>query len=395
VRTSRRSLSSRTVLLIILASNVSAQTGPQAVSTALGGTSWQLVKFQGSDDKTLAPDDRAKYTIAFEGDGSVSVRIDCNRGRGTWKSEGPNQLRFGPLALTRAMCPPAPLNDRVAKDWPYVRSYVLRNGHLFLSLVADRGSYEFEPLSAQGTTTAEVWGTASYRERIALPPHAVFEATLEDVSKADAAPEVIGQAHIENPANPPIRFEIAYNPSLVNPSHRYAVRARIVVDGKLFFTTDQNYPVLGAGQNSEVSLLLRRAAVSTAGRSAETPAPSGLHSRPSLENTYWKLTRVGGTDVPVASTLREPYFALNSESHRVSGSGGCNGLTGSYELNGQNLTFRQMASTMMACPEGMDTEKAFLQALTKVRKWKIAEQRLQLLDASDNEVASLEVRYTK
>jgi hypothetical protein len=28
----------------------------------------------------------------------------CNRGRGTWKSAGPNQLQFGPLALTRAMC---------------------------------------------------------------------------------------------------------------------------------------------------------------------------------------------------------------------------------------------------------------------------------------------------
>jgi para-nitrobenzyl esterase len=32
------------------------------------------------------------------------------------------------------------------KDWPYVRSYVLRNGHLFLSLMADGGVYELEPL---------------------------------------------------------------------------------------------------------------------------------------------------------------------------------------------------------------------------------------------------------
>src|SRR3990172_1248087 len=36
-----------------------------------------------------------------------------------------------------------------------------------------------------------VTGTASYRERIALPPDAVFEATLEDVSRADAPAEVI------------------------------------------------------------------------------------------------------------------------------------------------------------------------------------------------------------
>ncbi len=31
-------------------------------------------------------------------------------------------------------------------------------------------------------------GTASYRERISLPPDAVFEAQLQDVSLADAPP---------------------------------------------------------------------------------------------------------------------------------------------------------------------------------------------------------------
>ena len=51
---------------------------PQNAAAGLGGTSWQLVRFQGSDDKLLTPDDPAKYTIAFGTDGSVSARIDCN-----------------------------------------------------------------------------------------------------------------------------------------------------------------------------------------------------------------------------------------------------------------------------------------------------------------------------
>jgi heat shock protein HslJ len=76
----------------------------------------------------------------------MSARIDCNRGRGTWKSFGPNQLEFGPLALTRAMCPPESLHDRIVKDWGFVRSYVIKDGHLFLSLMADGGIYEFEPI---------------------------------------------------------------------------------------------------------------------------------------------------------------------------------------------------------------------------------------------------------
>jgi heat shock protein HslJ len=51
-----------------------------------------------------------------------------------------------------------------------------------------------------------------------------------------------------------------------------------------------------------------------------------------------------------------------------------------------------MASTMMACPEGMDTEKAFLNALTRVKTWKITEQQLELFDATDEIVARLEAR---
>jgi para-nitrobenzyl esterase len=129
---------------------IERQALSQSSSTSsgnLGGTSWQLVKFQGGDGKTLTPDDKAKYTITFESNGRVRARIDCNRGSGTWKSAGPNQLEFGPLALTRAMCRPPSLHDRITKDWKYVRSYVIKDGHLFLSLMADGGIYEFEPLA--------------------------------------------------------------------------------------------------------------------------------------------------------------------------------------------------------------------------------------------------------
>jgi heat shock protein HslJ len=111
----------------------------QDAAASLAGTSWELIKFQGSDDTTLTPDDRSKYTLAFGADGNVTVRLDCNRGRGTWKSGGPNQLQFGPLVLTRAMCPAGSLHDQIAKNWDYVRGYVLKDGHLYLSLMADGG----------------------------------------------------------------------------------------------------------------------------------------------------------------------------------------------------------------------------------------------------------------
>jgi heat shock protein HslJ len=121
---------------------------PEAGPADLAGTSWQLVRFQGGDETTLTPDDPAKYTITFQPGGRLNARIDCNRGMGTWKSSGPPQLEFGPLALTRAMCPPGSLHDQIVKQWPYVRSYVTRDGHLFMSLMADGGIYEFEPMKS-------------------------------------------------------------------------------------------------------------------------------------------------------------------------------------------------------------------------------------------------------
>lgn len=132
-------------VLWLSACGPAARTPPENAGPELAGTSWRLVRFQGGDGKTLTPDDRAKYTIAFHLDGSVAARMDCNRGQGTWVSSGPNELRLGPLALTQASCPPGSLHDRIVKDWPLVRSYVLRYGRLFLSLMADGGIYEFEP----------------------------------------------------------------------------------------------------------------------------------------------------------------------------------------------------------------------------------------------------------
>ena len=116
-----------------------------ATPVGLGGSAWQLVRFQGGDGKVLVPDDPAKYTIEFFAEGGVAMRIDCNRARGTWKSPAPGRLEFGPLAVTRVQCPPDSLHDRIALDVSRVRSYVVRNGHLYLSLMADGGIYELEP----------------------------------------------------------------------------------------------------------------------------------------------------------------------------------------------------------------------------------------------------------
>jgi heat shock protein HslJ len=121
--------------------------------------------------------------------------------------------------------------------------------------------------------------------------------------------------------------------------------------------------------------------------SKAAPGESQSTSDATLENTHWNLTALGEAPISTDSPQTEAFLVLDPGQHRVSGSGGCNRLMGSYELNGDKLTFGQMAGTMMMCPQGMDTEQAFLKSLGQVSKWKITGQSLQLLDSGGKVLA--------
>lgn len=107
-------------------------------------------------------------------------------------------------------------------------------------------------------------GTATYLERIALQPGALFEAFIVDISMADAPSQLLGQSTLPNPGNPPIHFRIPYTTGAVRPGHRYAIRATIRHEGKLLFTTDTIYPVLTATVEPEVTLTMKQVSPSPA-----------------------------------------------------------------------------------------------------------------------------------
>jgi heat shock protein HslJ len=119
----------------------------------------------------------------------------------------------------------------------------------------------------------------------------------------------------------------------------------------------------------------------------------GQPATASLENTYWKLTELGGRSIAV--TRQEPHFILHSDTRRVSGGGACNRFIGGYQLDGELLTFGQTAATMMACGDEMETDREFFAALRLVRKARVAGQQLELLDGGDRPVARFEAAYPK
>ena len=133
------------------AASASGPSAPSAAAVALAGSNWRLVEFRSSDDKigVVRPDDPAKYTMSLGSDGRVAMRLDCNRANGPWSSKASStdsgSFTFGNLAMTRALCPPPSLDQQIARDTGFVRSYLLRGGNLYLNLMADGGTYVWSP----------------------------------------------------------------------------------------------------------------------------------------------------------------------------------------------------------------------------------------------------------
>jgi heat shock protein HslJ len=143
-------------LLLPVIVSACASSPPEAPAAParnrLAGTTWQLVEFQSSSDDvgTLRPDDPSRYTMQLLEDGTVAMRLNCNRAFGTWSAAlaggDAGGFEFGPLVTTRAACAPPSMDERVARDAQYVRSFLLRDGRLYLSLMADGGIYAWEPV---------------------------------------------------------------------------------------------------------------------------------------------------------------------------------------------------------------------------------------------------------
>lgn len=156
------------------------------------------------------------------------------------------------------------------------------------------------------------------------------------------------------------------------------MRATVTLGGHLYFTTDRSYPAFSDGGPLRMLLVRARAG------GGRQPAHAGDNS---LRNTYWKLTHLGDTPTRTAERQREAHLIFAAHEQRVSGGGGCNRIAGGFDLDGDKLRLSRIAGTMMACLEGMDQERLFLQSLGAVHRYRISGDQLELLDASGAVVA--------
>lgn len=126
---------------------------------------------------------------------------------------------------------------------------------------------------------------------------------------------------------------------------------------------------------------------------AATGCGSGISLDEPIEGPTWRLVQLA--DQPIATgnePQRDAQIQFDAASGRVSGSGGCNRLSGTFQRSGYSLRLSQLVATKMACadPARNANETAFFAALQTTASYRLqGPARLALLDGSGRTLAML------
>lgn len=148
------------------------------------------------------------------------------------------------------------------------------------------------------------------------------------------------------------------------------------VDGKLRFV---NRAELSFGQGIRLKEVSCEAPLAASSPAASTTPIQVEQGSEGLYKYRWELKELKGESIGEAKRPQFVLLLMPGQPGHVSGKGGCNRISGSFELNGTNgLKFGAIASTKMACPD-MEQEAIFLQSLSEVNQWKIVNNELHLM----------------
>jgi putative lipoprotein len=211
---------------------------------------------------------------------------------------------------------------------------------------------------------ASVSGTVTYLNRSALPPGAVLEVELVDVSRADAMSVRMSSRRYAID-KVPFAFELAYDPELIDERYSYAIQARVSQGEKVLYRTTRHYPALTRNAPAQLDIVL------------------DLMSEPSLrglESSNWQVTEISGR---LLVSDKRPAIRFLADS-RVAIDTGCNKFTGPVTVSETSVVFSdKMAGTLMACVPPYDTlEKDMLAALPQITGWVRSGDQLALTNAA-------------
>lgn len=123
---------------------------------------------------------------------------------------------------------------------------------------------------------------------------------------------------------------------------------------------------------------------------------SGISLDEPIEGPVWRLEQLGDDAVtPTGDPQRDAQVQFDRSNGKVSGSGGCNRVTGTFQRSGSTLKLGQLAATRMACtdPARGANEAQFFAALQSTTSYRLqGNSRMTLLDSGGRTLAVLSAR---
>lgn len=112
----------------------------------------------------------------------------------------------------------------------------------------------------------------------------------------------------------------------------------------------------------------------------ENPEMKAATDTASIENTKWIITTLEGQDMSDREKNGQIiYFTLDPKENRVHGFSGCNTFMGTYKLeDGNRISFSQLGSTRMACPDAKINEAQILSIFETADNYTISNGVLSL-----------------
>lgn len=234
------------------------------------------VRYYFNDDVYYLPtvyQDRHCYLVVDAPVGAVLAEPPYG---GEWVQFGPERLyRFGPM---------------------YFRQ-VLRDGRM--------GYVRINYVRPQATT---LYGTISYRGRLALPSDAVVQVQLLDVTRPDRA-EVVAEQTLRDCGQAPIPYSFEYNAGRIRSSDRYALTATISTGGRLLYAAGSPQLIAVGGAAKECDLLLDPVRQAAPARMARVTGAITYRERMALPSNAEVVVRLIDSNSPFgAVTLAEQVF---------------------------------------------------------------------------------------
>lgn len=251
--------------------------------------------------------------------------------------------------------------------------------------------------SAEEATVSSIEGEVFYRERMMLPPGAEVEVQLQDISRADALATVMATVMQRPESGPPYPFAIEYDPETIDPRMRYALRATISLGEKLLFTsTEYIDPFAG----NPLRIMVQRVA-EPVDRAAGVEQPvagagQGADASDTSAVAVWELETLSGEPAATGAGGNPAQLLLNAADSSVAGFSGCNRYSGTFASEGNSdhgtpIRFSPLATTMRACAEGSELERAYLAMLGSVDAYRLQGAGLQLMQG-DQVLATFRLR---